>query len=146
MRDKRAIIIKAPRLQNIRNNLRLLWLKTVSQRWNELFDKMEVLERDSGGKYRSVDEMTSEERKKFREFQEEQSKLRDLANRSICKCLVCGKVDQDMVYNKTYDAWYCTECYGLERRVALKRVETRRQKREESCEERAISDHSKTFL
>jgi len=96
------------------------------------------------GKTKSVRYMTPEEKKRFRELQKQESALRDLASRSICMCVACGKADRDMVYNKAYNAWYCAECYGLERLVALKRAKT--QKKEGSCEERTIKEHSRTFL
>ena len=145
MRDKRAIIIKSTRLQKIRNNLRNLILQAYNTQWQQLFDEMEEIERDSTGKYRSVRSMTPDERKKFRELQRQETALRDLAGRSILMCVACGKGERDMIYNKAYNAWYCTECYGLERLTALKRAKARR-KGTESCEEKIIEGHSKTFL
>ncbi len=148
MRDKRAIIIKSPRLQKIRNNLRDILLKAVSVKWNESYDKGRSLLLDADGKPRPVRVMAPDEEKRFRKLQKQQNELRDLADRSICKCVACGKGHRDMVYNKAYDAWYCTECYGLERVTAQRRAKTsaRNSDKAKSCEEKAIESHSKTFL
>ncbi|KKL55665.1 hypothetical protein LCGC14_2253160 [marine sediment metagenome] len=147
MRDKRAIIIKDPRLQKIRNNLRDILLEAVSSRWNKLFDEMDKLDYTPEGEVRTIDDYSSSELQKYRAYQREQSALRDLANRSICKCVTCGKGERDMVYNKSYDAWYCTECYGMERLSAQKRAKVKAKKREtKHCEEKAIESHSETFL
>lgn len=130
MEFDKIIIIKSPRLQKIRNNL---------------FDEMDKISLYEDGRPKSVRYMTSDEKSRFRTLQEEQNRLKDLANRSICKCVACGKADRDMVYNKAYDAWYCTECYGLERLTAQKRDKAR-QEGPKSSEEKAIDEHSKTFL
>lgn len=148
MRDKRVIAIKSPKLRKIRNGLRMVFLKAVSAKWNELFDEMDKLSRYEDGTPKSVKKMTSIEEKRFRELQEEQSSLRSLAGRSICKCVTCGSPDRDMVYNKAYDAWYCTSCYGMERTYAKemhqKRVKTGGKPK--GYEEEAVESHSKTFL
>lgn len=145
MRDKRIIIIKNPRLQRIRNNLRYLLLRAVSIKWNELFDEMGEISRDDKGGIKSVRYMAPDEKKRFRVLQQEQARLRKLADKSICKCVTCGKIDRDMAYNKAYNAWYCTECYGLERATAQERARVH-QRGSKSCEEEAIEEHSKTFL
>ena len=145
MRDKRAIIIKDPRLQKIRNNLRNLLLRAVSVKWNELFDEMDSLRYTPEGTRRTVDDFSSHELKEYRSYQAQQSELRKLSDKSICKCVACGRADRDMVYNKAYNAWYCTECYGLERTRAQERAKAP-QGSSRSCEEKAIEDHSKTFL
>lgn len=145
MRDKRAIIIKDSRLRKIRNNLRLLWLKAMSAKWNRLFDEMDRLSKNDDGSIKSVKYMTPEDKARFRALQEEQSQLRSMADRSICKCVACAKANRDMVYNKAYDAWYCIECYGKEHSIARRRVKVG-QKGSKSCREEALEEHSKTFL
>ncbi len=144
MRDKRAIIIKDPRLQKIRNNLRHLFLAAVSAKWNKLFDEMDRLRYTPGGTRRTVDDFTSDELKEFRAYQAQQNDLRKLSDKFICKCVMCGKADRDMVYNKAYKAWYCTECYGLERTSAMKRAKSK--SKPQGHEEKAVESHSKTFL
>lgn len=148
MRDKRAIIIKSPRLQKIRNNLRIILMKAVTQKLIELLHEREKLKITVGGIRQSIDDLPSVELKEFRALQEQENMLRDLANRSICKCIACGNPDRDMVYNKAYYAWYCTECYGMEhdyaKELRQKRAETGRKPK--GHEEKAIESHSKTFL
>lgn len=148
MRDKRAIIIRDPRLQKIRNNLRRLFLAAVSTKWNKLFDGMDRLRYTSEGVRRTVDDFTSGELQEFRDYQAQQDELRKLSDKSICKCIACGKADRDMVYNKPYKAWYCTECYRMERASAqeLRRKRTRDKSKPKGHEEKAIESHSKTFL
>jgi len=118
MRDKRAIVLKNPKLQKIRNNLRDLLLKAVSVKWNALFDDMNRLRFDSNGIRRTIDDFSEEEVKYFRRLQKEQAKLKDIQRRSILMCISCGVSDRDMVYNKSYDGWYCTECYDMHREHA----------------------------
>ena len=145
MRDKRAIIIKGSRLQKVRNNLRNLLLKAVSIKWNELFDEMEKISRDDKGKIKSVRYMTPDKKKRFRALQEEQARLRKVADKSICKCIACGRADRDMVYNKAYRAWYCTECYEMEHAYAQE-LQSESKPKPQGHEEKTIEDHSKTFL
>jgi len=148
MRDKRAIIIKSQELQKIRNEFRKLFLKAISVKWNEFFDEMDKISRYEDGTPKSVKKMTSSEERRFRYLQKEQSRLKDFANRSICKCIACGSPDRDMVYNKAYDAWYCTECYRMERDYAKELREKRAKAggKPKGHEEEAVESHSKTFL
>ena len=147
MRDKRAIIIKSPKLQKIRNNLRDLFYRAVDSKWNKVHDTRRGLLFRSDGSRRSIHDFSPDELAYFRKLQEQESSITDMINRSILSCVTCGKGERDMVYNKAYDAWYCTECYGLERVSAQKRAKAKEKKREpKSCEEKAIESHSKTFL
>ncbi len=145
MRDKRAIIIKNPRLQKIRNNLRDVIIQAYHIQWKTMFDEMQKISRDRHGKPRSVRSMEVDEIKFYRLLQEQQKEMSSLLDRSILICITCGKGHRDMVYNKAYDAWYCTECYGMERLSAQERVKVKRQ-RTKSHEGEAIQSHSKTFL
>jgi len=122
MRDKRVIIIKNPRLQKIRNNLRDVLIQAYHAQWNMLFDQMDKISRDDNGRPKSVRDMTPEEKKRFRDLQEQENELSNLLDRSILTCVACGKGHRDMVYNKAYDAWYCTFCYGLELASARHRL------------------------
>ena len=145
MRDKRAIIIKSPRLQKIRNNLRLLLLKAARTERERLYKEWRGFLVGSEGKRHSIKEFSQDKLEQFRNLQEQEEILKSISDRSICKCIACGKADRDMVYNKAYDAWYCTDCYGLERSVAQRRTKTR-ERGSKSCEEKALEEHSKTFL
>ncbi|HEC41084.1 hypothetical protein LCGC14_1603180 [marine sediment metagenome] len=110
MRDRRTIIIKSPQLRKIRNGLRDILLTAVRLEWKKIFDEMNKISRYSDGTKKSVKNMSLTEEAHFRRLQNKQSKLRNIADRSICKCITCGKGDRDMTYNKAYDSWYCTEC------------------------------------
>jgi hypothetical protein len=113
MKDKRAIIIKDPRLQKIRNALGNIILEAYHIQYKSIHNKGRTLLIKDDGTNQDIDELSPNKLKKFRQLQKQESKLRDLARRSICMCVSCGRGDQDMVYNKPYNAWYCTECYGM---------------------------------
>ncbi|MFX1457643.1 MAG: hypothetical protein ACFFDB_19935 [Promethearchaeota archaeon] len=140
MRDKRSIIIKNPKLIIARNSLRMVLMQAVNRRLIDLLHQEEKMEKNANGTYRSIKDFTPSELNQYRELQNWQSELRDIASRSICKCVACGKGDRDMVYNKAYDAWYCTSCYGMERDYAKASKKAKRH------EGKAIESHSKTFL
>ena len=149
MRDKRAIIIKSPRLQKIRNSLRKMLLEAVSVKWNEINDEWREFFFNPDGTRRSIRNLPPDELEKFHQLQDQQSELRMLADRSICKCIACRKPDRDMVYNKAYDAWYCTECYGLHRAHAKELAEKAKEgvrAKPQGHEEKAIDELYKTFL
>lgn len=145
MRDKRAIIIKDSRLKKIRDNLRDVIIQAYHIHWKKLFDEMDKISRDVNGRPRSVRKLSLDEKKRFRELQELQSGLSNSLDRSILTCVACGKGHRDMVYNKAYRAWYCTECYGMERLSAQKRAKVKK-RAAKSHEEETIESHSKTFL
>jgi hypothetical protein len=148
MRDKRAIIIKDPKLRKIRNGLRDILLEAVLVKSKSIRDQMQNLKKSSDGVSRSIRDLSPDELGQYRDYQEQQSELRMLSQRSICMCISCGKGDRDMIYNKSYDAWYCTECYGMERDYA-KELQKKRVKmggKPKGHEEEAIESHSKTFL
>lgn len=144
MKDKRAIIIKSPKLQKVRNNLRDVIIQAFHIQWKRLFDERDKISHYNNGKPKSVRKMTPDEKKRFRMLQEQETELSSSLDRSILVCVSCGKGHRDMVYNKAYDAWYCTSCYGLEREYAKELRQTR--VKPESHEDKAIKSHSKTFL
>jgi len=148
MRDKRAIIIKDPNLRKIRNNLRTILLKAVSVRWRNINDKRRELKVGPNGSRRTINNFSEDEVKQYRTYQDQQSYLRDIADRSICKCITCGASDRDMVYNKTYDSWYCTECYNMHRKYAQKLARERKKAKSEpqGHEDRVRDELSRSFL
>ncbi len=148
MRDKRSIIIKSPRLQRIRNNLRDVFFQAARSERKRLYNEWRGFLVDPEGKRRSINNFSPEELSRFRQLQERENEITDMINRSILTCAACGKGHRDMVYNKAYDAWYCTECYGLERVTAQRRAKARARNpnKAKSCEEKVIESHSKTFL
>jgi len=145
VKDKRAIIIRSPKLQKIRNNLRDVFFQAARLRRKVFYDKRRSLLFRSDGSRRSIHDFSPDELAYFRKLQRQESIITDMINRSILSCVTCGKGERDMVYNKTYGAWYCTECYGMERLSALKRANVKKDM-PRSCEEEGIESHSKTFL
>ena len=86
MKKERAIIINNPRLEKIRNELRILlklWVADV---------RMSLRER-SGPK-----------------IQNEISALNSMESLSICCCLHCGNRDKDMIFRPDMKQWLCIEC------------------------------------
>ncbi len=148
MRDKRAIIIKNPRLQKIRNVLRDVFYQAASLERRKLYDKRRKLKISDDGVRRTIDDLSPEELNRYRLLQDQENQITDMINRSILKCVACGKGYEDMVYNKAYKAWYCTECYGMERTYAqeLQRKRANSKSKPKGHEEKAIENHSKTFL
>ena len=147
MRDKRAIIIKTPSLRRIRNNLRSILLEVYHIQWKKIHDEWRSYLFNSDGSRRSIESLSPDELKRFRLLQQEENQLTDVINRSICVCVACGKGDRDMVYNKAYDAWYCTECYGLHHAHAKKLAKKAKEgAKPHGHEEKAIDELYKTFL
>ncbi len=148
MRDKRAIIIKDQKLQKIRNNLRDLLIQAYHVQWKKIHDKRRKMVFNNDGTRRSIDDLPREELRLYRDLQEQENKLSDLLDRSILVCVTCGKGDRDMVYNKAYDAWYCTECYNLHRAHAKKLAKDKKKDaaKPQGHEEKATDELYKTFL
>lgn len=145
MRDKRAIIIKNPRIQKIRNNLRCVFYQSARMRRKKIYDKWRAYLFNSDGSRRDIDDFSPVELEMFRKLQVQENQITDMINRSILKCVACGKADRDMVYNKSYNAWYCTECYEMEHAYAQE-LQSENKPKHQGHEEKAIEDHSKTFL
>ncbi|MFX1498426.1 MAG: hypothetical protein ACFFBH_12945 [Promethearchaeota archaeon] len=144
MKDKRAIIIKNPKLQKIRDNLRDILIQEFHVQWKRLFNERTNISRYNDEKPKSVRDMISDEKKRFRALQEQETELSFSFDKSILVCVSCGKGHRNMVYNKAYDAWYCTECYGME--IAYAKKLHQKRATSESHEDKAIKNHSKTFL
>jgi len=138
MRDKRAIIIKNPRLREVRNNLRLILLSAVTDRLTNLLDERQKLKIGKDG--------SPSELSQYRDLQKQESQLSMSADKSICKCVACGKADRDMVYNKPYRAWYCTECYNMHRAYAKELFQVIGKTKPQGHEETAIHELYETFL
>jgi hypothetical protein len=105
----KVIIIKDPTLQKIRNNLRNLWLIWANQIMMQLHNKRNEINHNEKGEFKS--KLTGEEIEKVREVSELLNRVRELINKSICKCHRCARTDQDMKFNPRDKFWYCIECY-----------------------------------
>ena len=87
MKKERAITIKNPRLERIRNEFRILlklWVADI---------RTSLRERNT-----SV------------ETQNEISRLNLMESLSICGCLFCGRSDKNMIYRPDMKQWLCIEC------------------------------------
>lgn len=114
MKDRRIIKIRNPLLRKIRDEFRLLWHAALNSRWNEIFDEMERIDSNENGRLLTVEEMEEYgvlERYRFLQVAKNELSMR--IKLSICQCATCGRADRDMYYNKTYNAWWCTDCAGL---------------------------------
>ncbi len=97
MKKERAIIIKDPRLQKIRNELRTLLKLWKEDIVNSL--RVKASEYSEGGD----DQKSRDTRRKI-------SELDLLLKLSICTCLHCGHSDKDMIYIPKMKQWLCIEC------------------------------------
>ena len=148
MRDKRAIVIKGLKLQKIRNGFRDIFYQFARLKRKKIHDKWRNYLVNSDGSRKSIEDLSPGELKQFRLLQQEENQLTDMINRSILKCIACGKGYEDMVYNKAYDSWYCTECYGLHRAHGKKLAKGKKEgaAKPQGHEEEAIDELYKTFL
>ena len=73
MKDKRAIIIKDPKLQKIRNNLRDILIAAYHVQWKEIHNKWRSYFFNSDGSRRVIDDLSPIELKEFRRLQERES-------------------------------------------------------------------------
>ncbi|MFX1281159.1 MAG: hypothetical protein ACFFA3_17545 [Promethearchaeota archaeon] len=103
MKDGRRILIKDPKLRNLRNNLRMIIKQAVLRKQNELLEKSR--------KTRKGKEMTRELIEKLRNINREIHKLRRALQVSICECAACARSDTDMIFHPRWKAWYCPDCY-----------------------------------
>lgn len=142
MRDKRAIILKNPKLQKIRNSLRDIIYQAAGLERKRSHQAWRSFLINSDGNRRDIFDLSPAELKEFRAFQSKEENLGSIIRRSILMCVSCGRGDQDMVYNKSYDAWYCTECYDLHHRHAKKRVRNQSQAHEDTT----MDELSESFL
>lgn len=109
MKKKRCIVIKDPKLQRIRNNLRKILIGTVQDRRVNLTSEIDAISRDSEGRLRM--NRTPSENAELQKFRDMKSQINELTDKSICYCSACKQINKDMAYNPTLEAWYCVECY-----------------------------------
>jgi len=108
MKNGRIISIKDPKLQKIRNNLRLVILKECSKRQMEISDQEHNLMHDKDGNYIKSDDDT------HMIIQGLTDKWWDIERplrASIIQCPGCKKHNKDMAYHRKSRTWYCVQCY-----------------------------------
>ena len=108
MKNGRTISIKNPKLQKIRNNLRLIILKECSKRKTEIMDQKRRLRFDKNGKYiRSSEETNIILQGLTKKWWDIERPLRA----SIIKCPICSKHNKDMTYLRKTKTWFCVDHY-----------------------------------
>ncbi|MFW9878845.1 MAG: hypothetical protein ACFFG0_37675 [Candidatus Thorarchaeota archaeon] len=98
MKKKRTIAIKDPKLQKIRNNLRMILIKWSGTQYSRLIKEQKKLLDDDG----------TEE---YIKLEGEKQEIRKIMDGSICKCAVCSSPYKNMTYNPIKKEWYCVDCY-----------------------------------
>lgn len=108
MNKKRTIIIKDPRLQKIRNNLRSLILEASRSVQHKLMSKKEEFSKriikETDGDHGMLHDQS-------RMIEKQIQMIDHHLDASIIFCPICFKSNKDMTYNPIVKKWYCTECY-----------------------------------
>ena len=113
MKKKKTIIVKDPRLQKLRLNLRIILTRAIISEWNKLhLEEKRILYDDLG----NTKKMSSLEIEKSRDIGQRKQFLLNIEDKSICRCPSCQRTDLDMTYNPKLETWFCTNCYGISRR------------------------------
>jgi hypothetical protein len=107
MKNGRTISIKDPRLQKMRNNLRLIILKECSRKQMEISDQEYALTHEDGSSVR----LSEEKIKILQNLSDKWWEIERPLRASIVKCATCGKHNRDMTYYKKSRTWYCVDCY-----------------------------------
>ena len=108
MKNGRTIIIKDPKLQKIRINLRLVILKECAKRQMEISDQKHDINHDKDGNYVRTSEGGS---KILQELTARWWEIERPLRASIVKCPSCKKHNKDMTYHRKSRTWYCVQCY-----------------------------------
>ena len=109
MKKKRSVIIRNPRLRRVRNNLRSLILKAVSEEQARLQAEREKIKTIPDYYKNHPPELLEKVKKLNDQYWAIETPLRE----SILLCPACFQSDKDMIYNPVRKEWYCVECYGI---------------------------------
>jgi len=108
MKNGRTISIKDPRLQKIRNNIRLVILNECSRRKSEISDQKHDLTHDKNGKYVRISPETSEI---LQNLTDKWWDIERPLRASTVKCAGCNNNNKDMTYHRKSRSWFCARCY-----------------------------------
>jgi hypothetical protein len=108
MKNGRTISLREPKLQKIRNNLRLIILKEASKRKKELSNQKHRLTHDKDGNYFKISDETSN---LLRSLTDKWWEIERPLRASIIKCATCSKHNRDMTYHRKSQSWYCVDCF-----------------------------------
>jgi len=107
MKNGRTISIKDPRLQKIRNNIRLLILNECVKRQMEISDQKHDLTHDKDGNLR----IFSEDSEILQNLTDKWWDIERPLRASAVNCAGCGKHDRDVRYHRKSRSWFCVRCY-----------------------------------
>ena len=108
MKNGRTISIKDPRLQKIRNNIRLLNLNECAKRQMEISDQKHDLTFDEKGNYIRASEETT---KIIQGLTDKWWDIERPLRASAVNCAGCSKHDRDVTYHRKSRSWFCVRCY-----------------------------------
>ncbi|MFW9948476.1 MAG: hypothetical protein ACFFDX_16745, partial [Candidatus Odinarchaeota archaeon] len=98
----KKIVIKSPKLQLIRNNLRTLFFLYAEAEYFRLSNLSKI--------YLSKSELTNSQARRFEEIREMRYKLYWSLTHSICSCAICDSKTKDMGYITSGKCWVCFDC------------------------------------
>jgi len=108
MKNGRTISIRDPKLQKIRNSLRLIILKECAKRQMEISDQKHELRFGKDGNYIRLDDDTHEI---IQGLTDKWWEIERPLRASIVQCPGCNKHNKDMTYHRKSRTWYCVQCY-----------------------------------
>jgi len=107
MKNGRTISIKDPRLQKIRNNIRLLILNECSRRRSEISDREHDLTHDKDGNLR----IFSADSEILQNLTDKWWDIESPLRASVVNCAGCNNHDKDVTYHRKSRSWFCVRCY-----------------------------------
>lgn len=99
MNKKRLISISNPFLRQIAQNLRYVLFEAKKSKVKNL--------KDSGNIYQA-------------------NVLQEAYNNSILKCATCSTLERDRIFNPTWGAWLCPQCWDINKKVSISMMEKKR--------------------
>lgn len=111
MKEGKTIRIRDPKLQKIRNNLRLIVLKECMKRKSEITEQEYNLTHDEDGNYIKA---SIETIKKIQELTNMWWEIERPLRASILTCPICSKSNRNMTFHKESKTWFCEEHYKVQ--------------------------------
>lgn len=112
MKDKKKVIIKNSVFKTLRNNLRLVLYKSVTNYGIEYYEEFSIKEKNRIRLLREGKHIEAAQLRKQmgNEFKKQQN-IDQAQDKSIIYCPNCRSIDSDMIYDKNKDTWYCLKCF-----------------------------------
>jgi len=112
----------------------MVLIRAVGAESKKMHKEMRSLKADKNGALKTIDALSPLELKRFRELQNSENDNRRIVEASICQCATCRQIDKDMVFNPSYNMWFCVDCYAQTREF-YKRIKQERKERGVSRED-----------